>query len=59
MVKIDQKPERRFPVICAWCGAVCYFSTCEHSHGICENCKEIALADLMLERDRRGRSLFI
>lgn len=44
MVKIDTKPEQRFPVKCAWCRKTTDFSTIEHSHSICEECKD----DLLL-----------
>jgi len=39
MVKIDVKPEVLFPVRCAWCGVKTSYSTIEHSHSICLQCK--------------------
>jgi len=40
MVKINVKPEQLFPVKCAWCGKTTNFSTVEHSHSICTECKD-------------------
>lgn len=39
MIKINTQPEGSFPVVCAWCGQVCNYSTSMGSHGICAACK--------------------
>jgi hypothetical protein len=53
MVKIDQKPEQLFPVICSWCGCVCDFSVCDHSHGICSLCARKLLTESRFKKDPR------
>lgn len=47
MTKINIQPEGSFPVICAWCGKICNYSTVMGSHGICFACKAKAERELL------------
>jgi len=53
MIKINVIPEGGFPVICAWCGEICHYSTIFGSHGICETCKKGALKELEIEGQKQ------
>ncbi len=50
MTKINKQPEGSYPVICAWCGSVCNYSTIMGSHGICQPCQVKAEKEIEEQR---------
>jgi len=52
-VIINSKPERRYPVMCAWCGRLVGWSIVEHSHSICRECSEQLIDVTVKYRDER------
>ncbi len=60
MTKINKQPEGSFPVICAWCGSVCNYSTIMGSHGICRLCQakaEKEIEEQLILREPESRKL--